>query len=325
MVMLFSLVGCGPAKPEDTVEKYLTAAQKFDVEAMATNIAPSNTEDIDETTDITKEQEQDDYTKYFLDYLKTNAGKMTYKITGSEVNGDKAVVTVDCKYVDGGSLLKATIGEAFSKMLGLAFTDIEMTDEETSQMFVSIMKEQSKKIGETFSETTVKVDCVKMEGQWYIAEINDELHDVVMSGFVSAGKEVSASFNGNEDTTEDGDLLKDDPADVLADIDNYITDLWNDGFCEISWYLSEGTGSTGQEIDIDFTKSQLIKAMKKKTGYDEYVAGLDSNYSEIKEVWNKMSPQIDSMYQQVQSGATSLNTDLFTQYHDAFSDLVNDL
>ncbi len=256
-----------------------------------------------------------------LDYLKTNAGKMTYKVTGSEIDGDKAVVTVDCKYVNGGPLLKATIGEAFSKMMGLAFSGIEMTEEENNQIFMSIMKEQAKLIGETFKEATIKINCIKEQDTWYIAETNDELLDVVMSGFMTAGKEIADSFGGNGSISED-----DDPASVLAEINNYVVgELWNDGFCEIKYYLLDGTGSYGQEIDIDFTKSQLDKAMEEKAGYDEYIAGLDSNYADIKEIWNKLSPQIDSLYEQVQSGAQSLNTDLFSQYRDAFSDLVYEL
>lgn len=112
----------------------------------------------------------------------------------------------------------------------------------------------------------------------------------------------------------------------MVEINNYVIgDLWNDGFWEIDSYLETGTGGLGQEIDIDFTKSQLEKAMEKKTGYDEYIVGLDSSYSDIGEVWNKLSLEIDLLYQEVQSGAPSINIDLFTQYRNAFSDLIYDL
>ena len=89
-------------------------------------------------------------------------------------------------------------------------------------------------------------------------------------------------------------------------------------------YLEE-LYSTGQEIDINFTKTQLDKAMEKKAEYDVYIEGLDNSYLDIKDVWNKLSPEIDSLYQQVKSDVPSLNTDLFVQYRDAFSDLVYDL
>jgi len=330
-IILFLLAGCGTAGPEDTVDKYFTAAQKLDLISMAAYIAPSNTEDRDITTTLLEGEEQEEFQKYALDYLKTNARKMTYSISGSEVNGDKAVVTVDCKYVDSGRILKATVGEMFAKLFGQAFSDVEMTDEENEQMFLNVMEEQIKTFDETFIEVTLNIDLVKMEDTWYIAEASDELLDVVASGFISAGKEISDSFSftGVEENSIDApeeEILEDDPKDVLWEINNYVIgDLWNDGFCEISHYLEDGKGSYGQDIDIDFTKSQLDKAMEKKTGYDEYIVGLDNKYSDIKEVWDMLSPEIDSLYQQVQSGAPTINTDLFTQYRDAFSDLVYDL
>lgn len=194
--MLLLMGGCGnTAKPEDTVENFFKAAQTLDLEAMITTIEPSNTEDINDTKALFDEDEFDDYTKYFLDYLKENAGKMTYTIGKSEVDGDKAVVTVDCKYVDGGPLLSATIGEVFKKTFELAFSGTEMTDEEMVQMFTGIMEEQRSVVEETFKESTLDINCVKQDGKWYISEMEDELLDVAMSGFLSAGEKMSEAFS----------------------------------------------------------------------------------------------------------------------------------
>lgn len=323
LILSFSLSSCGDPKPDEAIDKYLKAAQGFDIETMAAAIAPSNKEDVEETKTIL-EDEEDEYTKYFRDYLKTNAGKMTYKIVGSQVDGDKAVVNVDFRYVDGGPLIKATIAEVFSKMFGLAFTGVEITDEETGQIFITAMEEQSEIIPETYKEVSIPISCILEDGIWYISEIDDELSDVIMSGFITAGKEISDSFG----TGEDGDTgtEMESTQDTLFDINNYlIGDLWNDGFCEISHYLESGKGSYGQEIDIDFTKGQLNRAMEKKAGYDSYINGLSTDYEDIKSVWSKLSGQIDRMYEEVSSGAPSLSTDLFTQYRDAFSDLVEEL
>ena len=326
IVMLFPIVGCSSAQPEDTVRNYFDAAQNLDIESMVSLIEPSNTEDIEETATLIEEQ-QDDYPEFLIDYLKANAGKITYKIVESTINGDKAVVTVDCKYVDSGLIIKATIGEVFVKMFGQAFSGVEMTDEETDQMWSNIMEEQIKTFDETFKEVNLNIDLVKREDKWYIAETSDEILDVVMSGFISAVKDVSDSFSSDgwvEDSIDGPgeEILEDGPVDVLWEIDNFITtDLWNDGFSQISWYLA----GYDQEIDIDFTKSQLDKAMEKKAEYDEYIAELDSSFSDINEIWNKLSPEIDLMYQQVLSDEPEISTDRFVQYRDAFSDLVNDL
>lgn len=318
-VILLSFVGCATVKPENTVKKFFTATQTLDTEIMSSTIVTSNTSGVTAIKDLLK-GDKSEMPTYVTDYLKNNAAKMTYKVTGIEINGDKAVVMVDCKYVDGGPLFKATFTSFFMKALPLAFSGTELTQEQTNQMLIDIMKEQSKLISETFKEVSLKVNCVKKDKAWYISEITDEMKDVAMSGFISVGKEYNNAFGGS------GDTQSKKTADVLREIDSYVTsDLWNKGFCDISWYLQTGKGSTGQQIDIEFTKSQLAKAMEKKVGYDTYIAGMDSSYSAIKDIWSKLSKEIDSLNQQVQSGAKSIDTGRFTQYHDAFSDSVSKL
>ncbi|MBP1743303.1 MAG: putative lipoprotein [Firmicutes bacterium] len=199
-LMLLSLAGCGAAKPEATVEKFFAAAQKLDAEKMASTLVPSNTEDIkDIKSMLSTEQvpeEQVVLYEYLSEYLKSNAGKMTFKVTGSEINGDNAVITVDCKYVDAGPVFKATMGALMQKMLSLAFSGAEIAEEQTSQMFVDTMREQANSMSETFKETTVKVNCIKQDDIWYISETTDEMLDVVTSGFVTAAKDMGGIFEG---------------------------------------------------------------------------------------------------------------------------------
>lgn len=193
-VMILSIVGCGATltSPEDTVKNYFEAAKNLDIKAMAATINPSNIEDIEETESLL--DETDDYTKYFMDYFKDNAKKITYEITGSEMDGSSAVVTVDCKYVDSSPILMATIGEAFSQIMSVALSGVEMTEKETEEIFMDIMKQQSEILDETFTEATIEIECEEIDGKWYISETSNDLVDVVMSGFISAGEELSNSF-----------------------------------------------------------------------------------------------------------------------------------
>jgi hypothetical protein len=326
-VILFMLVGCGSPEPTDTVENFFRAAQQFDMDGMTQTMVPSNAGDMIELNSAADLGGEDDYSPYLLEYLQSNAEKITYTITESNAVHDEAHVTVAVNYVDSGPVFQATIGEYFLQSFAQAFTDDEMTDEESDQLFDSIMKDQINTIDETYVETTVRIELVRMEDTWYIKEASEELLDVVMSGFISAAKDLADSFSideGEEDSTVSP--AEDNPEDVLWEINNFvIADLWNSGFCDIQWYLETGKGATGREIDIDFTRSQLAKAMEKKAEYDEYMVGLDDRYSEIKEVWNKLSAEIDSLYEQVKADAPSLNTDIFVQYRNAFSDLVYDL
>ena len=197
MLSLALLAGCSGAKPESTVEEFFTAGQQLDTEAMAAAVLSTNEEVTDPEELLT-----DDSNEYLLEYFKTNAEKMTYEVTGSEIDGDKAIVTMNAKYVDGAPLIKATISSAFMKMLPLAFSGTEMTEEETNQMFADTMKEQSEIVSETFKEATLKIDLVKEDNEWYITEITDEMMDVVMSGFMSLSTELEGAFEETETLDE---------------------------------------------------------------------------------------------------------------------------
>lgn len=122
----------------------------------------------------------------------------------------------------------------------------------------------------------------------------------------------------------------------LPEISNWITrNIWNDGFCDISWYVSYGTSSTGTELDIDFTIENLTYEMEKKIEYNDYILSLDDTISEQKrliDTWNKVSEQIDILYNQVISDKPrpnddtyEFNDDLFKQYFDSFQSLSDDI
>lgn len=91
-----------------------------------------------------------------------------------------------------------------------------------------------------------------------------------------------------------------------------------------------GTSSTGETLDPEFTIKQLAKAMEKKADYDSKMAALPSEYSEISELWTKVSEQIDVLYAEIQKQGTERNGDgidtgLYNQYFGAFDDAVNEL
>lgn len=200
-LMLISLTGCGEAKPETTVEKFFTSAQKFDAATMASTIVPTNTKDIGDLKEIMSEEQvspdQAVLYEYLIGYMKSNAAKMTFKVTGSEINGDTAVVTVDCKYVDAGPVLRAAIGELMKKVISLTLGGTEVTEAQTYQIFADTMKEQEKLVSETYKEDTIKINCIKKDNAWYISELNDGMKDAITSGFISASKDMGQIFGGS--------------------------------------------------------------------------------------------------------------------------------
>lgn len=212
MLSLALLAGCSGAKPESTVDEFFTAGQKLDTEAMAAAVLSTNEEEVTDPEELLT----DDSNEYLLEYFKTNAERMTYEVTESEVDGDKAVVTVNAKYVDGAPLIQATISSAFMKMLPLAFSGTEMTEEQTNQVFADTMKEQEEIVSETFKEATLKIDLVKEDNEWYITEITDEMMDVVMSGFMSLRTELEGAFEETETQDETSTEASDDDSSAAG-------------------------------------------------------------------------------------------------------------
>lgn len=85
-------------------------------------------------------------------------------------------------------------------------------------------------------------------------------------------------------------------------------------------------------MDIDFMIQQLSKSMEKKAEYDTYIQGLDSNYDEVKQLWTKVSGEIDTLYKKLQNDPPKANdteyefdTGLYEQYSDAFFEAVEAL
>ncbi|MCC0707921.1 MULTISPECIES: DUF4878 domain-containing protein [unclassified Clostridioides] len=191
-LLAISLTACSSAKPEDTINNFFSSAKKFDFEGM--NKAMENNDE--KYKDILKELETEDpSTQYVLDYLKHNASKITYTIKDSEIKDNNAKIQVECKFVDSTPLLKEIVAEAFTKMLGMSFSGQDLTDEKTTEMLVSIMKEKQKSVEETFVTKTVEFECTKKDNKWIISSANDALADVLLSNLVTAGEEFSNSMS----------------------------------------------------------------------------------------------------------------------------------
>ena len=149
------------------------------------------------------------------------------------------------------------------------------------------------------------------------------LKDAITGGAASFSEEINKN-----------NISNDTPKSKLTEIDNYIIgDIWNRGFCDISHYLSDGKGSTGESLDIDFTLLQLDNAYKRKKDYDQYIEGLNPNeFSNIKSIWSMLSTETDILYNKIKGkkvvpndSSYGFDTGKFSQYMTAFGDAVNEV
>lgn len=121
-----------------------------------------------------------------------------------------------------------------------------------------------------------------------------------------------------------------DTKSELLEIRNWVvSDIWNDGICDISHYYRDGKNSYGETIDIEFTISQLSKEMELKVEYDKFMSELPDEYRELSEIWVKLTEQIDILYADILRQGTAiggeLDTGLYQQYFDAFDEAFEEI
>lgn len=118
------------------------------------------------------------------------------------------------------------------------------------------------------------------------------------------------------DIIEEGKIIKinkdieaNKPLNKLKTINNeFVTELWNEVFCDISHYIVRGTNSTGGELDIEYTIRKADNLMQKRDEYNNYIENLsDNEFAEIKYVWSKLINEIDTLYAKLKNKTPSAN------------------
>ena len=248
---------------------------------------------------------------------------ISYEIIGSQEGEDRATVDVRVSNVDMSHIMSSVIAEMLPKLFADAFMpeSEKLTEEDTDQMFADALVEALRKADNPRVTNTVTVSLSLVDDKWVIDDDNDAAIDAMLGGISSFADAMDGAFSSGD---SGGDPAEQTPKENLSEIRNWLVgDIWNDGFCDLSWYYSTGKSSTGGTMDAGFAIQQLDKAMEKKENYDAYIGSLPDDFDDISSVWPKLSEQIDVLYSEVKSrGAevtgTGLDTDLYNQYFDAF-------
>ena len=147
------------------------------------------------------------------------------------------------------------------------------------------------------------------------------------------------SSSGNSKANDDSNVSvlstnteKSDEEIRLPVIANWATDIWNEGFDDISTYVKTGKSAVGQTMDVQFTIDNLKLAYSKKDTYNDYIQSLDDSVSEQAQLinaWNKMIEQADILYNKVVTETPQANDPnyeldigLFYQYFMGFYNLA---
>ncbi len=308
---------------EQVVTNVLNAVKKLDKETLNKYL------DYDELINNEVEQSEQELAD---EQIKKMLIGLEYKIISSEENGDTATVKAEITNINMEKVIKDMFGNIFTLAMEEAFKDesLQLTDEEMEQKTYELFDEAIEKYKDEKVTNATDIKLNKVDGEWKIS-IDESMQNAIMGNLLKATNDIGNSFNSQgSDSTEETQT----PNNILQEMNNYIIeDIWNGGFCDISWYIQYGTDSTGGTMDINFALERLDKNMEKKSEYDSFMSSLsDTEYSEIKSIWDKLSPEIDKLYNKVKEEKPTPNspdyefdTGLFTQYHDAFSEEIDGL
>lgn len=74
-----------------------------------------------------------------------------------------------------------------------------------------------------------------------------------------------------------------------------VSNIWNEGFCDLSHYVYDKTNSVGGTLNIDYTLKKLDKAFNQLGEYNKYIQNL-AGHEDLKEVWNLMVLESADLY-----------------------------
>lgn len=304
-VMLFSLAACGAKREsaQSVAENAIKAVQKFDDEQMQKYWGTSSV-----STDSSEISNLD------AECIKAMFSNLTYEVVSSKESETTAVVNVKFTNIDLAKAFSDAFSAAIAKAMQNAFGGADY-DESTIMSEEMINAIKSGNYDKVTKEASINL--VLKDDAWVI---DTECNGVVFNAMLA------------DIDTGVGSLFEDEDPNraLISEVRNWTVDLWNDGICEMQWYYSDGTSSTGDAIDPEFVISQMAKAMEKKADYDTKMAALPEKYKEISDLWAKVSGQIDVLYSAIQKQSTNrdgakLEVGLYEQYFNAFDDAVYEL
>jgi uncharacterized lipoprotein YehR (DUF1307 family) len=114
---------------------------------------------------------------------------------------------------------------------------------------------------------------------------------------------------------------------MLNDTYGWVVDIWNDSFCNVTWYTSYGTNSIGEEMDIKEVIAAADKHMEKIEFYDKFIKTLseDDYYDDLNELWPKIVKEINYLYERLKKEVPEAGNEAYEFKTEKFNDYMYEL
>lgn len=234
MGLLF--VGCNSASPTDVAESFLQAVKTGDNAALQASYAGTieepaeGEEEISPASNLLSEldvmsedssdesNESTEETTEEVEALQTMMNEklsgFDYTLSNESIDGDKATVDVAITTYDLGSATTTALGEYLQQAIGLAFAGA--SEEYMSNLLNDLLADNYEAVTEKDYTKTVSLNLIKVDGEWKVAEVNDnqEAVDAMFGGMISAFDDFQNAFDEDDTTTDsstsDDDILYDE-------------------------------------------------------------------------------------------------------------------
>lgn len=158
----FTLISCGSESASDVVKTYLEEVKKGEngeVDKLFADMVEETEEASNDTADAEESQAVNDA-------MSNVMKKLDYKINSESVEGDIAKVNVTITGANLSQALVSYMQEAMGKMLELAFSGTEISDEESNKIVEEVLVEKLNTA--EVQERTNDITLNKVDGNWVI-------------------------------------------------------------------------------------------------------------------------------------------------------------
>lgn len=204
---MIALTGCGK-KPKAVVSEFCAAMQDADYEKM--------NECLSEPSDSVEDPfSSDEELSVFGNFISEQAKEMKYEIIDTDIDGDEAMVSVEFVYTDASSIVRNTFAQYFTQALGLAFSGA--SEDQMGNLLLDIFNQQLSGSPLIKTKETVGIKCVKKDKEWKIAEVSDDLINVLTCNILETFNEIGDSFeeNSNDSGIPVEDITDTDTAEEI--------------------------------------------------------------------------------------------------------------
>lgn len=202
LIAVIILAGCQKISPESTVDNFFKSARNLEIkkasEMLTADLAQAYEEMLKENKDFLGNEDDEEITfdemkeleiyKEVETEFKKLAGKLKHKIVDTKIDDDNAEIEVEVTYADASEPLIQAIGEMFGKMIGLAFSGTEPTEEDIINLAFETI-DKSLKNSEIETATTSGVILLVKKSiancgdkQWLIKEFDENIVNALLFG-----------------------------------------------------------------------------------------------------------------------------------------------